>query len=206
MDFSRKLSVALLIAAAILGLASHAEGQVLFSKLPKSLVVTATLPDGKPIGVVKTGEDSILVKWAVNTSAQIPASKVKTKLCFAVESQLLRGWRATKDDLKKDKTCLYDIATQDYTTAGGEVNFMLAKSIPGAKYFVRAYAVNADGVLVATGQSSPNKVANTFTVIPISGRHASIDIAVGVLSVFSVGSLFGFFILERIYLKRKKGV
>lgn len=50
MDFSRKLSVALLIAAAILGLASHAEGQVLFSKLPKSLVVTATLPDGKPIG------------------------------------------------------------------------------------------------------------------------------------------------------------
>ena len=45
----RHLPVALLVCAAILGVASHVEGQVLFSKLPKSLVVTATLPGGGPI-------------------------------------------------------------------------------------------------------------------------------------------------------------
>ncbi|XP_024401800.1 high-affinity nitrate transporter-activating protein 2.1 [Physcomitrium patens] len=206
MASSRMLYLILVATVATLGVASCVEGQVLFSTLPKSLVVTAALPDGKPIGEVKTGEDSILVKWTVNSTASVDAVKLKTKLCFASESQVLRGWRATNDDLKKDKTCLYDIATQDFSRTGGETTYKLSKSIPGAKYFVRAYAINAEGKQVATGQTSPNKVANTFTVIPISGRSTSIDIAVGVLSIFSVSALFGFFIFESIYLKRKKAV
>ena len=49
MAFSRLSSVALLALVVILGVASCAEGGVLFSKLPKTLIVTATLPDGAPI-------------------------------------------------------------------------------------------------------------------------------------------------------------
>lgn len=157
---------------------------------------------------VKTGQDTIVVSWKVNTTAApiTTATKVRTKLCFAKESQLLRGWRKTVDDLKKDKTCLYVIALQPFSTTGGTANYSLPRSVPGAKYFVRAYALNANGSQVATGSTSGDRIVNTFTVIPISGRHASIDVAVGVFSVFSVGSLFAFFILENIWLKRKKAV
>lgn len=44
------LYLILVATVATLGVASCVEGQVLFSTLPKSLVVTAALPDGKPIG------------------------------------------------------------------------------------------------------------------------------------------------------------
>jgi hypothetical protein len=201
-------SYALVLLATVLCVASYAEGQILFSKLPKSLIVTATMAGGGKITEIHTGEESILVSWKVNTTAApiTTAVQVRTKLCFAKESQVLRGWRKTVDDLKKDKTCLYNIALGPYTAEGATVPYKLPRSIPGAKYFVRAYALDAAGHQVATGQSSPDKVENTFTVIPITGRHSSIDIAVGVFSVFSVGSLFGFFILESIWLKRKKSV
>ena len=43
-----RLFVALFIFAAILGVASYAEGEVLFSKLPNTLLVTAALPGGGP--------------------------------------------------------------------------------------------------------------------------------------------------------------
>lgn len=42
-------NVALLVLATVLCVASYAEGQILFSKLPKSLIVTATMPGGGPI-------------------------------------------------------------------------------------------------------------------------------------------------------------
>lgn len=46
----RQVSVALsLVLAAILGAASYAEGQILFSKLSNALIVAATLPSGEPI-------------------------------------------------------------------------------------------------------------------------------------------------------------
>ena len=147
--------------------------------------------------------------WKLNTTAATNTTaygKVATKLCFAKESQVLRSWRATNDNLKKDKTCLYAIASQPFTPLGNATSYYLPRSIPGANYCVRAYALDAAGNQVAYGQSSPDRVANTFTVIPISGRHASIDVAVAVFSVFSVGCLFAFFILENIYLKRKKAV
>lgn len=164
--------------------------------------------NGGLLAEIRTGEETIMVSWRVNTTAAplTTAQKVRTKLCFAKESQVLRGWRKTADDLKKDKTCLYNIALGPYTAEGATVPYKVPRSVPGAKYFVRAYALDAAGHEVATGQSSPDKVADTFTVIPITGRHTSIDVAVGVFSVFSVGSLFGFFILESIWLKRKKSV
>ncbi|KAG0602012.1 hypothetical protein M758_11G154500 [Ceratodon purpureus] len=209
MAFSRQASVVLLAVVAFFCAASYAEG-VLFSTLPKQFVVTATLPDGGPITQVHTGQDNILVSWRLNTTVVSNATiaKVRAKLCFAKESQVLRAWRKTVDDLTKDKTCLYEISTVPFNAAApnGTTNYYLPKSIPGAKYLVRVYGIDAAGNQVGFGQTSPDRVANTFTVIPITGRHASIDVAVGVFSVFSVGSLFTFFILENIYLKRKKAV
>jgi len=46
---SWRVSVLSFVLVAILGVASYVEGQVLFSKLPNALVVTATLPGGGPI-------------------------------------------------------------------------------------------------------------------------------------------------------------
>jgi hypothetical protein len=204
MAFSHRATVVLFALVAFLGVA---EG-VLFSSLTKQyFVVTATRPDGSPITDVHTGRDNILVSWRVNTTVatNVTVAKVRAKLCFAKESQVLRGWRKTNEDLSKDKTCLYEIATVPFAP-NGTFNYHLPKSVPGAKYCVRVYGINAAGIQVAYGQSSPDRVANTFTVIPITGRHTSIDVAVGVFSVFSVGSLFTFFILENMYLKRKKAV
>lgn len=45
----RQTPVALLVLATVLCVASYAEAQILFSKLPKSLIVTATMPGGGPI-------------------------------------------------------------------------------------------------------------------------------------------------------------
>jgi hypothetical protein len=148
-----------------------------------------------------------LVTWKLNTTTANTSnySKIQTKLCFAKVSQVLRSWRKTVDNLSLDKTCLYKIATVPFAPTGS-TTYKLARSVPGAQYFVRAYALDAAGNQVAFGQTSPDKGNNTFTVIPISGRHASIDIAVAVFSIFSVGSLFAFFLLESIYLKRKKAV
>jgi hypothetical protein len=198
----------LVVLATVLCVASYAEGQVLFSKLPKSLIVTATMAGGGPITEVHTGQDSIVVSWKVNTTAApiTTATKVQTKLCFAKVSQVLRAWRKTTDDLNTDKTCLYNIALAPFSTTGANATYKLPRSIPGAMYFVRAYALDANGNQVAFGGTSPDRIANIFTVVPITGRHHSIDIAVGIFSVFSVGSLFGFMILESIWLKRKKSV
>lgn len=209
MDSYRHLSVSLLVLLALLGAVSHAEGFVSFNSLSskRTLVVTVSMANNSDIKEVHTGQDSILVNWSVNASAPaiVDAKTVETRLCFAKESQTLRGWRKTDDNLKKDKTCLYKIQRQPYAPAGS-VTYALPKSIPGAKYFVRAYVFNSSDLQIAYGQSSPNKINNTFTVIPISGRHGSIDAAVGVFSIFSVGSLFAFFIFENLYLKRKKAV
>lgn len=159
------------------------------------------------VAEVKVIEDTIVVAWKANTTGvPITASKVRTELCFAVESQTGRAWRATKDDLDKDKTCVHDIATQSYAAAGGSVSFPLPNNIPGAKYFVRAYAVDVKGTPVAYGQSSPDKTANTFTVVPISGRNETLNLAAAILSILSVVLLFSFFVFESIYVKRKKNV
>lgn len=156
---------------------------------------------------LQTGQDTIVVSWKVNTTAApFTATKVQTKLCFAKASQVDRVWRKTDDDLKKDKSCLYEIGVAEYTPAGAASNVLLPTFVPRGKYFVRAYAMDASGLQVAYGQSSPDKVASVFPVIPISGRSTTMNAAVAVLSVLSVTCLFSFFVLEHIFLKRKKSV
>jgi hypothetical protein len=161
--------------------------------------------------VASAGVDTILVKWSLNASAPPGIdgnyNKVNTKLCFAPVSQLNRKWRKNSNDLSIDKTCSFDIATQNFSTAGNSVLYLVSKTVPYAEYFVRAYVLNVEGNQVAYGQSTnANKTTNIFTVDPITGRHATIDIAVAVMSVFSVASLFTYYVGEQIYLKRKKSV
>ena len=160
---------------------------------------------------VHSGIDTITVSWKLNATlapgVDAAYKKVRTKLCFASKSQVLRGWRKTDDNLSKDKTCPYDISLAAYTATGGSANYTIPKATPGASYFVRAFAVDATGTKVAFGQTSDkNRTANTFTVIPVTGRHASIDIAVAIMSAFSVVALFTFYFVEKYYLARKKEV
>ncbi|KAK1313330.1 hypothetical protein QJS10_CPA06g01227 [Acorus calamus] len=62
--------------------------------------------------------------------------------------------------------------------------------------FHRAYALDASGAEAGYGQTTDaKKLANLMEVRGISGRHASIDIAAGYFSAFSVVSLAGFFVL-----------
>ncbi|KAK1314319.1 hypothetical protein QJS10_CPA06g01219 [Acorus calamus] len=61
--------------------------------------------------------------------------------------------------------------------------------------FHRAYALDASGAEAGYGQTTDaKKLANLMEVRRISGRHASIDIAAGCFSAFSVVSLAGFFV------------
>lgn len=48
-DSAMASSYALVLLATVLCVASYAEGQILFSKLPKSLIVTATMAGGGKI-------------------------------------------------------------------------------------------------------------------------------------------------------------
>ncbi|KAG6475816.1 hypothetical protein ZIOFF_065045 [Zingiber officinale] len=170
---------------------------VLFSSLPKTIVVTAS-PD--PGQVLHAGEDRITVRWSLNRSLPVGVDSgyemVKFLLCYAPASQIDRGWRKTYDSLKKDKTCQFKMTTEAYGGGGAEYSYAytVERSIPTATYFVRAYALNADGTQVGYGQTTDDgKRANLFEVVGISGRHASLDVAAGCFSAVSVGALVIFF-------------
>ncbi len=84
---------------------------------------------------------------------------------------------------------------------------LISKTVPYVEYFVRAYVLNVEGNQVAYGQSTnANKTTNIFIVDPITGRHATIDIAIAFMLMFSVASLFTYYVGEHIYLKRNKSV
>lgn len=133
---------------------------------------------------------------------------VKVKLCYAPVSQQDRAWRKTKDDLSKDKTCQFLIVSRPYAPGGAAERFRwtVERDLPSATYFVRAYSFDASDKQVGYGQSTDaKKSTNLFQVQAITGRHASIDIAAGVFSTFSVISLFGFFFAEKRKAKRAAG-
>ncbi|KAJ7543218.1 hypothetical protein O6H91_09G030100 [Diphasiastrum complanatum] len=186
------------------------KGGVLFSTLPKTLnVVVFTGPHNDSSHVVKAGVDHLFVSWVLNESvaAGVDASykTVKTKLCFAPVSQVDRKWRKTFDDLHKDKTCSFGISSQPYKAAGNQTIWLIPKKVPFAIYFVRAYALNATGMEVAFGQSTDRNIThNLFQVEPISGRHASLDIAAACFSAASILSLVAFFIIEKLMMRRQK--
>lgn len=174
---------------------------VLFSSLPKTLVVKASPKEGT---VVRAGEDSITVTWGVNQSLASGVDdkykKVKVELCYAPISQQDRAWRKTEEDLTKDKTCQFNIVVRAYSNTNKEESFVgrVEKDVPTATYFVRAYAVDSDDKELAYGQTTDaHKITNLFEIQAISGRHVSLDIAAACFSAFSVISLFGFFFLEK---------
>jgi hypothetical protein len=149
------------------------------------------------------GRDQLVVSWWVNESSSWVDSEYKTvevKLCFAPVSQVDRAWRKSNNDLKKDKACQFDIIEQPYNSniMNNSTAWTVERDVPKGTYFVRAYALNASGSEVAYGQSTnKNKTSNLFMVEPISGRHASLDIASVVFSALSIVSLFGFFVVEK---------
>ncbi|CAA7037301.1 unnamed protein product [Microthlaspi erraticum] len=169
----------------------------LFSDLQNSLEVTA-----KPIrdGVVlEPGKDMVRITWKLKSSAKVDADAafktVEVKLCYAPISQDDRPWRMTHNELYKDKTCPYKIVSKPYDKIPQSLNWTLDLDIPTGTYFVRAYAKDAKGHEVAYGQSTDaEKTTNLFSVEAISGCHLLLDIASMFFSVFSVVSLFVFFV------------
>lgn len=152
--------------------------------------------------MLKSGEANITVTWSFNKT--FPAGTdsayktVKVKLCYAPVSQKDRGWRKTKDELKKDRTCQHKIVERPYKPSRNSVTWTIERDIPQATYFVRVYVFNAEDKEVAYGQSTNTaKKTNLFEVEAITGRHVSLDIASVCFSVFSIVSLAGFFYLEK---------
>lgn len=187
-----------------------AEGATLFSELNRTLVVSVSVNnESEPIQVARAGLDTVRVSWSLNSSVKSGVDtsykSVQFKLCFGRVSQLDRPWRKTYDLLKKDKTCGFDMGSQRYTgAAGNSSDWKVTNAIPEASYFVRVYVLDAAEEVVAFGQSTDkNKTTNLFMVEPITGRHASLDIAAGVFSAFSVLALVGFFLVERVLMKKR---
>ncbi|CAN6713775.1 unnamed protein product [Malus baccata var. baccata] len=176
-------------------------GIVLFSSLKDSLLVTASHTENQ---VLKAGIDKLTVSWGLNQSYEAGTDStfktIKVNLCFAQVSQVDRGWRKTVDNLAKDKTCLVKIVERPYTSnkSNDSFDWIIERDVPGATYFVRAYAFNAAGQQVAYGQTTDaKKTANLFVVEGITGRHLSLDITSVAFSAFSVLSLACFFIAEK---------
>ncbi|CAN6244975.1 unnamed protein product [Urochloa humidicola] len=185
-----------LLAAAVLLLPAPAAAGVHLSTLPKALAVTAS---AKPGQVLHAGVDMVTVTWSLNTTEPAGAGaaykNVKVNLCYAPVSQKDRGWRKSNDDLSKDKACQFKVTQQPYAAGGapGSFEYTVARDIPSGSYYVRAYALDASGTQVAYGQTGP---AAAFDVAGITGIHASIKVAAGVFSAFSVAALAFFFVVE----------
>ncbi|KAL6634665.1 hypothetical protein ACP70R_027336 [Stipagrostis hirtigluma subsp. patula] len=186
-----------LVAAVLLaGCLPRPAAGVHLSALPKALDVFSS---AKPGQVLHAGKDTLTVTWSLNATepagGDAAYKSVKVTLCYAPVSQKDRGWRKANDDLSKDKACQFKVAEQAYAPrpAAASVDYLVARDIPSGTYFVRAYALDAAGTQVAYGQTG---VAAAFDVAGITGIHASIQIAAGVFSAFSVAALAFFFVIE----------
>ncbi|CAM8940259.1 unnamed protein product [Rhodiola kirilowii] len=192
--------LALLVSFFTLSLVGTCYGDILFSTLPNTLVVTASPTNREEL---KAGESNITVTWGLNRTFAAGTDSdfktVKVKLCYAPISQIDRAWRKTKDLISKDKTCQFKIVAKPYNSSGlSSANWVIEKNIPTATYFVRAYAYNGEGNPVAFGQTTnAEKRTNLFQVEAVTGRHASLDIASIFFSAFSLLSLLGFFYFEK---------
>ncbi|KAE8124332.1 hypothetical protein FH972_019230 [Carpinus fangiana] len=190
-------------------LAGTCYGIVLFSSLPRTLVVTASPNQGQ---VLVAGEDKITVTWGVNQS--LPAGTdsayktIKVKFCYAPISQVDRAWRKTVDNISKDKTCQFLIVSKPYDSSNKTVQsfeLTVQRDVPSATYFVRAFAYNSENVELGYGQTTDaHKTTNLFEVQSITGRHVSLDIASVCFSAFSVLSLLVFFVAEKKRAKRSQ--
>jgi len=98
-----------------------------------------------------------------------------------------------EENIFKDKTCQHAVATQKFNVSGNTANYTVLKDVPTAHYFVRAYVLDTAAAKIAYGQN----MDIDLSIVAITGRHASIDVAAGVFSAFSVLSLGFFFYLEK---------
>ncbi|KAH7294830.1 hypothetical protein KP509_27G020800 [Ceratopteris richardii] len=149
------------------------------------------------------------MKWVLNTTAQADDSAYRTvelKLCFGAPSQVDRAWRKTNEILPPRTKPAGSTSAHASSTTVQEMQlsgWWERRSL--SYYFVRAHVLDSAGEKVAYGQNSNAKrTSNLFTLEPISGRHASIDIAAAVFLAFSVISLFGFFFYEKISAEGSK--
>jgi len=189
------VAVAVLIFAMASGCYGAVKGRP-FSDLDNTLVVSDTVL-GKAL---KAGVDTVTVTWGSNGTSGTDAYKtVKVKLCYAPVSQLDRPWRKTNIlNIAKDKTCQFTMFAKPFAASNTTETYTIKKEIPGATYFVRAYVYDSSGKELAYGQSTNAvKTSNLFTIVGITGRTASIDIASGVFSAFSILSLVYFFYAEK---------
>uniref|UniRef100_A0A0D9W699 High-affinity nitrate transporter n=1 Tax=Leersia perrieri TaxID=77586 RepID=A0A0D9W699_9ORYZ len=196
-DFRVVLCTLLLVLGACHVTPAAAAG-VRLSALSKTLVVEASPRAGQ---VLHAGEDTITVTWSLNTTAAAAAGadagykSVKLTLCYAPASQVGRGWRKAHDELSNDKACQHTIAERPYAAAGdGTFVYGVARDVPTASYYVRAYALDASGTQVAYGETAPEEYS--FAVAGISGVTAPVRVAAGVLSACSVAALAVFLVLE----------
>ncbi|OEL13255.1 High-affinity nitrate transporter-activating protein 2.1 [Dichanthelium oligosanthes] len=172
------------------------------SALGRTLVVEASPKAGQ---VLHAGEDTITVTWTLNATAVASGEDagyraVRVALCYAPASQKDRGWRKASDDLSKDKACQRKIAEKPYAGAGAAtVEYRVAVDVPTASYHARAYALDASGAEVGYGQTAPGYY---FDVAGVTGIHASLRVAAGVFSAFSIAALAFFLAVE----KRRKDV
>lgn len=147
---------------------------------------------------MRAGEDTITVTWHLNATSPAGTDAaykaVKLVLCYAPASQADRGWRRANDeDLSKDKACQHVITQQPYASARpATLEFGVARDMPPASYHVRAYALDAAGAPVAYGDTAPVY----FDVAGDSGVTASIKVAAGVFSAFSVAALAVVVVIE----------
>ncbi|KAL3689526.1 hypothetical protein R1sor_015835 [Riccia sorocarpa] len=169
---------------------------VLFSSLTRTLTVIAQIQsENASAGAATVGVDSVSIDWSLDSTIPSKVGEnyayVKLELCFAPVSQIDRDWRNTYDDLDKDKTCFRELTTQRYRNAGDSFVWRIPKNVPGAYYFVRAYALTVTGVEVGYGQSTDDeKNSNLIRIIPITGRLRVMDFAGILFSLLSVVSLF----------------
>lgn len=152
--------------------------------------------------VLQSGEGQVTVTWSLNKSnpgrTDSNYKRVKVKLCYAPISQVDRGWRKSDDNLKKDKSCKYNIVTMPYNSLNNNFTWTVNKDVPTATYFIRAYVYDSAGEEVAYGQTTDShKKTNLFQILAITGRHVTLDICAACFSTFSIISLFGFFFIEK---------
>ncbi|WVZ86145.1 hypothetical protein U9M48_032978 [Paspalum notatum var. saurae] len=180
----------------------------LLSALGRTLVVEASPKAGQAIPVklpvLHAGEDTITVTWYLNASSPAGADAdagyraVKVTLCYAPASQVDRGWRKASDDLSKDKACQREIGERPYAGAGtgagaATLQYVVARDVPTASYYVRAYALGASGAPLGYGQTAPAY----FHVAGVTGIHASLRVAAAVFSAFSLAALAFFLAVEK---------
>lgn len=190
--------------AVICCVSQFVDAEVMFSSLQENLIVSASPKQGQ---VLKAGEDSMTVSWMLNGSLAAGVDTqykfIKIKLCYGPISQVDRGWRKTRDDLKTDKTCQFNVGesityVSDTARMEQTVDYTVSREVPTAVFFVRAYVLDSDGKEVAYGQSTDSKkTTNLFEVKGISGRNVSLDIAATCFSAFSLLSMAGFYIADR---------